>query len=103
MKQKFELDLVLDQELSPKVIDNLLTAIDLNADKMTELIARTFGIDAWFKAYVESEHFSELDQVSKGEALEAYIGLKDFLTRLDNTCQKNNIYAYANHFENTTT
>jgi hypothetical protein len=88
--------LYLVEELSQDAIDDFIMMIDSNADAFVELVARTFGIDSWFKAYIQSDIFIKLDEDSRGECFEAYAGVKNFLERFDDSCRHFDIYSYNN-------
>lgn len=54
----------------------------LYSDELEVAYGCTHGISGWFKAFLSSNEFANLDEQSKKDAFESYEGLKWFLDNL---------------------
>jgi hypothetical protein len=63
--------------------DRIFDSIKGFADVADEAYASTYGISQWFKAYLQSAEFANLEPKRKARAFEVYEGLLFILETID--------------------
>jgi len=66
-----------------KNISNVINVIDISDRSIHNAVARTFGLDAWFSAYISTEEFNSLPDNFKHDALHAYNGVRQVLRTIE--------------------
>ena len=64
-------------------ISDIVTEIEVHHNSIHNAVARSFGIDAWFSAYISSVPFSSISEEHKRKALEAYNGVRHILRTIE--------------------
>jgi len=77
-----------------EVKENIADCIITDGDTISEAINRSFTLQAWFKAYIVSKEFSELEQEFKEGAFETYTSLLMLLDTLDRKLAESSLGVY---------
>lgn len=83
MEQKLDITNAEATTLKDSRISEVIACLTSNEDTIHNAAHRTFGINGWFKAYLQSPEFGNLSSERKVEAFESYENLKFVLIELD--------------------
>jgi hypothetical protein len=82
------------ERFTQKAKQDVFDTVQNAADSLHEAYARSFGLSAWFKAYLQSNEYANLKDEHKGEAFEVYERLKYFLDSLDDVHAEHKLSVY---------
>jgi hypothetical protein len=85
---------VKESSITDEVKQEIFDAVQFDGGALHEAFARTFGIKAWFNAYIKSKEFFDLEEENKEAAFNAFLELTHFLDEIDAIHSKHGLSVY---------
>lgn len=72
----------LSKSIGSEKIETVLESFKLFQDGIDTAMNKTHGLKEWFKAYVASDAYSQMEEYAKNDAFEGFMQLFEFLQRI---------------------